>query len=134
MQINREWDHDVLLHPAPQTVSPSIRTVLEFIETNFSRSIALSELAALCGLSLHRFVTVFRSQVGIPPHQYVCRARVRHARHLLRQGLPPAAVAIDAGFCDQSHMSRHFTSQCGITPGHFASGPAAAVPSERVVA
>ncbi len=49
MQINREWDHDVLLHPVPQTVSPSIRTVLEFIETNFSRSIALSELAALCG-------------------------------------------------------------------------------------
>jgi len=46
--------------------------------------------------------------------------RVQHARHLLRQGLPAAAVAIDSGFCDQSHLLRHFKRQCGVNPGHFA--------------
>jgi transcriptional regulator GlxA family with amidase domain len=101
-------------------VSPAIGHVLDFIEQNYAESIALSDLAVMCGLSLHRFVTVFREQVGIPPHQYVCRTRVRQARMLLRQGLPLAAVAFDTGFCDQSHLSRHFKRHCGITPGHFA--------------
>jgi transcriptional regulator GlxA family with amidase domain len=105
---------------APAHVSPGIRAVLDFIERNFAEPITLAELATLCGLSLCRFVTVFRSQVGIPPHQYVCRVRVKEARALLRQGVPLAAVAFDTGFCDQSHLSRHFKRQCGITPGHFA--------------
>ncbi|MGI4943843.1 MAG: helix-turn-helix domain-containing protein [Janthinobacterium lividum] len=116
MRTVSDWDSDT----APANVSPGIRAVLTFIEQNFAGPITLAELAALCGLSLHRFVTVFRCQVGIPPHQYVCRTRVRQARALLRQGLPLAAVALDTGFCDQSHLSRHFKRQCGITPGHFA--------------
>ncbi len=113
------WD-DTNAPTRPAHCSPAIRSVLDFIERNFADPIPLTELAALCGLSLHRFVTVFRSQVGVPPHQYVCRTRVRHARTLLRQGVPLAAAALDAGFCDQSHLSRHFKRQCGVTPGHFA--------------
>jgi transcriptional regulator GlxA family with amidase domain len=117
--MTAEWDFDTV----PKTrsaVTPAIRVVLDFIEENFAEPLALSDLAGLCGLSLHRFVTVFRTQVGLPPHQYVCRMRVRHARTLLQQGIPAASVAIDSGFCDQSHLSRHFKRQCGMTPGHFA--------------
>ena len=113
------WDDDGALPGTARAVSPSIRGVIEFIEANFSQALSMAELAGLCGLSLHRFITVFRSQVGIPPHQYICRTRVRQARLLLRQGVPAAAVAIDTGFCDQSHLSRHFKRQCGVTPGRF---------------
>ncbi|WP_158743000.1 helix-turn-helix domain-containing protein [Acidisphaera sp. L21] len=109
--------------PAPK-LSPGVRAVLAFIEENFAEPITLAELAMLCGLSLHRFVTVFRCQVGIPPHQYLCRIRVDRAQALLRQGLPLAAVALDTGFFDQSHLSRHFKRQCGVTPGHFAGAHA----------
>jgi transcriptional regulator GlxA family with amidase domain len=116
------WDDTAAVLSA--NISPSIRAVIDFIEQNFADPIPLADLASLCGLSLHRFVTVFRSQVGIPPHQYVCRTRVKQARALLRQGIPPAAVALDTGFCDQSHLSRHFKRQCGITPGHFAGSRA----------
>jgi transcriptional regulator GlxA family with amidase domain len=117
MQTITDWDDSRL----PPGVSPAIQGVLDFIECNYAQPISLAELSAMCGLSLHRFVTVFRCQVGIPPHQYVCRTRVRRARTLLRQGVPLAAVALDTGFCDQSHLSRHFKRQCGITPGRFAA-------------
>ena len=106
--------------PRPDRVGPSVRRVLDHIDENFADPLPLSDLAELAGLSLHRLVTVFRSQVGIPPHQYVCRIRVQHARRLLRAGVPAASVALDSGFCDQSHLSRHFKRQCGVTPGHFA--------------
>jgi AraC-like DNA-binding protein len=117
MQTVTEWTDDLSL---PPTLLPGIRRVLTFIEENFADPIPLSDLSSLAGLSLHRFVTVFRSQIGIPPHQYICRTRVRQARAMLRKGLPLAAVALDAGFCDQSHLSRHFKRQCGVTPGSFA--------------
>ncbi len=106
-------------------MSPPIRAAIVFIEEHFAGPIPLAELASMSGLSLHRFVTVFRAQVGIPPHQYVCRTRVREARSLLDQGVPLAAVALDTGFCDQSHLSRHFKRQCGVTPGRFARSRAA---------
>ncbi len=117
--INQAWDESDAV-PMPANISPGIRAVLDFIEQNFAEPLTLAELASLAGLSLHRFVTVFRGQVGLPPHRYVCRLRVRHARRLLRAGMPLAAVAIDAGLRDQSHLSRHFTRQCGVAPGHFA--------------
>ena len=114
-----DWETEQVLDTGP--LSPPIQIVLDFIEQNFAEPLALADLAALCGLSLHRFVTVFRNQVGIPPHQFVCRTRVRQARRLLRQGVPAASVAIDTGFCDQSHLSRQFKRHCGTTPGQFAT-------------
>ena len=89
MDRSSDQDDDSVVPAIRGAVSPAIRQVLDFIERNFADAIACSELAALCGLSLHRFVTVFRSQVGIPPHQYLCRTRVENARCLLRRG--PAA-------------------------------------------
>ena len=112
----------------PRAISPGIRRALDFIEENYAEAVPLAQLAALSGLSLHRFVTVFRHQVGIPPHRYVCRVRVREARALLQRGLPLAAVALDTGFFDQSHLSRHFKRQCGMTPGSFAGSHA---PTDR---
>ena len=108
---------EIVLHPGE--LSPGIRAAVLYIEANYAEPLTLAELSRMAGLSLHRFVTVFRGQVGIPPHQFVCRTRVGQARALLRQGLPPAAVAADTGFCDQSHLSRHFKRFCGTTPGSY---------------
>lgn len=104
----------------PAFLPPGIRRAVDYIEENYAEAIPLSHLATLAGLSLHRFVTVFREQVGIPPYQYVCRVRIREARTMLRRGLPLVTVALATGFFDQSHLSRHFKRQCGVTPGSFA--------------
>ena len=100
-------------------ISPTIRRVLAFMDENFAEPLSLAQLAALSNLSLHRFAAVFRQQVGMPPHQYLCRLRVAHAQSLLRQGTPPIAAAVETGFFDQSHLIRHFKRLCGVTPGQF---------------
>jgi AraC-like DNA-binding protein len=91
------------------------------IEANFEQKIGLEDLAELADLSLHRFATIFRREVGLPPHRYLSRVRVRHAKRLLGQGLPPAIAAVEAGFYDQSHLARHFKHVCGVTPGEYQS-------------
>ncbi len=104
---------------AAESASPGIRRALSHIERHFTEALYLDDLAALAGLSVCRFVTVFRRQVGLTPHRFVCRERVRYARTLLIDGVPAAQAALEAGFFDQSHLSRHFKSIYGVTPGRY---------------
>jgi AraC-like DNA-binding protein len=104
---------------AVEPASPGIRRALAHIERHFTEALYLDDLAAVAGLSVCRFVTVFRRQVGLTPHRFVCRQRVRYARALLADGVPAAQAALDAGFFDQSHLSRHFKSVYGVTPGRY---------------
>jgi AraC-like DNA-binding protein len=99
--------------------SAAVQRAREYIDQNLARPLTLQELAQLAGLSIWRFATVFRQQVGISPHRYICRMRVERAQELMRGGLAPACAASEAGFYDQSHLSRHFKTICGVTPGQF---------------
>lgn len=101
-------------------LSPAIRMARLCIEENFAETLSLEQLAALSNLSLHRFATAFREQVGMPPHRYQCHLRLEHAGRLLSQGVPPADAAIEVGFFDQSHLSRHFKRRFGVTPAYYA--------------
>jgi AraC-like DNA-binding protein len=74
----------------------------------------------------------FRRQLGVPPKAYARLLRFEHARALLASGRPAhaiAAVATEAGYYDQSHLTRDFVSLAGVTPGRFAAeaGPEAEV-------
>ena len=93
--------------------------VLSYIDAHLGEPLSLETLAALSGLSLWRFATVFRENMGVSPYRYVDQQRVRHAQLLLRQGIPAARVATEAGFYDQSHLSRRFKRLCGMTPGQY---------------
>jgi len=111
--------------PAAQTPlrrrTHSMAPVLAYIDAHLAEPLSLEGLAALTGLSVWRFATVFRQCVGMAPHRYVNVQRVRHAQALLRQGATLAGAANAAGFCDQSHLSRRFKRECGMTPGQYQS-------------
>ena len=100
-------------------VEHRVERALEYIHDHFCERLPLEKLAAIAGLSVFRFATVFRRRVGVPPHRYVCQLRVRRAQKLLREGLSTANVANETGFFDQSHLSRHFRSLCGMTPRQY---------------
>lgn len=107
--------------PAPARSAAAIQRVLHHIRDNLNQPLTLSELAALTGLSMWRFATVFRQQVGVSPHRYICRLRLERAQALIRSGVPAATAASEAGFYDQSHLSRHFKNVFGMTPGQYMS-------------
>ena len=109
--------------------------VLAHIDAHLCRPLPLAGLAAMAGLSVWRFSTVFRERVGVPPHRYIRALRVRRAQALLREGVPAAIVAGEVGFCDQSHLARSFKRVCNMTPSQFQAGcrraPAAPQPAPR---
>lgn len=99
--------------------SPRIRSVIAHIEANYRSRLPLEVLAGIAQVGIVRFITSFRQEVGVPPHRYVCDVRVREAQAMLRCGVPPAVAALEAGFYDQSHLTRHFKRVCGSTPGKY---------------
>ena len=111
---------------ATTRVTPSAVRVcdraIEVIESQFSRSLSLQELADATGLGVRQFCRAFREATGDSPHQYVLRRRVEHAKLLMARKAPLVDVALQCGFTDQSQLTRTFVRLVGITPARYRSG------------
>lgn len=96
-----------------------IQQAREFLDTYYSKNIALEQIAAIAGLSRFHFCRAFRKVVGVSPHVYQRQRRIDQAKRLLMKGVPLCQVALDVGFADQSHFGLHFKHLVGITPGQY---------------
>ena len=96
-----------------------VRLACQVIDEHFDANPSLSELAVRCGVSRFALLRLFAQEVGMPPHAYMTRARLREARSLLLRGEPAASVAAAVGYVDQSHLTKRFRAAYGITPGQF---------------
>ena len=65
------------------------------------------------------FLRRFKKVAGLTPHQFLVQNRLRTAKKLLADKLPPAAAALEAGFYDQSHLNRWFRRNIGLTPREY---------------
>lgn len=94
------------------------RRAKELMSATPSEEIPLSRLAIECGLSVRHFARAFRLSTGTPPHRWLLKYRVDHAKQLMRtRALSLADVASFCGFADQSHFTRVFTALIGVSPG-----------------
>jgi transcriptional regulator GlxA family with amidase domain len=94
-----------------------LRQTLGYLEANFVSDVSLAKLAGLTGLSQSQFSHAFHASAGIAPYQWTLQARIRKAQELLAKAERPiAAIAIEVGFADQSHLTKVFRRQIGVTP------------------
>ncbi len=106
--------------PAPRRgPPPPVARALRRLEEAPEEAVTLAELAGLSGVSRFQLLRGFARSVGTTPHAYLVQQRVRLARRLLAAGSGPAAAAAEAGFADQSHMTRAFVRQYGVTPARY---------------
>jgi AraC-like DNA-binding protein len=96
-----------------------IRWVRDYLEAHYNENVSLTRLSTLTGVSPFHLLRAFREDVGASPFEYQTQARIAHARRLLRRGCPIAEVALEVGFVDQSHLTRHFKRRVGVTPGQY---------------
>jgi AraC-like DNA-binding protein len=100
-------------------VSNRIERVLTFVDQHLALPLTVDDLAEQAGLSKYHFSRVFRQEVGQSPWAYVREARVERAKRLLDDGATPAEAALEAGFFDQSHLTRTMKAVEGTTPARF---------------
>jgi AraC-like DNA-binding protein len=97
----------------------AIRKVKDYMQAHSSESISLAALAGVAQLSPYYLSRLFRQEAGIPLQSYLPQVRVHHAKRLLASGKPIVFAAQEAGFSDQSHLTRWFKRILGITPGQY---------------
>lgn len=99
-----------------------IERAIQLLEQRFCERVSVADAAQAAGLSRCHFLRAFRASVGVSPHEYLVQCRLRYARRLIaldggRRSL--AGIAIEAGFSDQAHLTRHFRRAFGQTPGQW---------------
>lgn len=87
----------------------------------------LTELAALCKLSVRQLTRGFRTTRGCSIGHYVASARIDHAKRMLLGDESVKAVAYSLGFSSPSSFCFAFRRATGVTPREFGQR----VPQER---
>ena len=91
-----------------------------WIDAHSHREIELEDAARQAGVSPFHFLRSFSGVLGVTPHQYLVRSRLRRAaRYLAEDDKPVTDVAYDVGFNDLSNFVRTFHRAAGVSPLKF---------------
>jgi len=94
-----------------------VKRACERLDANLGGTLALQQIAAEFDLSVSHFSRAFRISTGLPPHQWLLRQRVKAAQQLMTvRDLPLSEIAISVGFANQSHFTKVFSAQVGVSP------------------
>jgi AraC family transcriptional regulator len=91
-----------------------------WLEEHAHQEIDLETISRQAGLSPFHFLRLFARVLGVTPHQYLVRCRLRHAARLLADPARSITdVAFDVGFADLSNFVRTFRRAAGVSPRAF---------------
>jgi len=91
-----------------------------WLDTHAHEEIDLDGAAREAGLSPFHFLRLFAKVIGVTPHQYLVRSRLRHAARLLAaEEYPITDIAFEVGFADLSNFVRTFHRAAGVSPRAF---------------
>lgn len=111
-----------VMRPAAQAGRPPedyarIAKALDLVQRRHGERLAVSDLARSAGLSISQLQREFLRLLGLTPSAYITKVRVLMARRALeRSDRAVGTIALDLGFYDQSHFTRVFRQQTGLTP------------------
>lgn len=101
-------------------ISEGVRRARDYLRAHAMETVTLDELAKAAFLSKFYLLRSFQHTLGLTPHEYQMQLRLARARRLLCEGRSLSHVTYDAGFADQSHLTRRFAAFYGMTPARFA--------------
>ena len=103
-----------------RTPPPWLKQAREIIIEHFPETLQLTQIAAVVGVHPVYLATAFREKFGVTIGEFVRKLRIEHAcDELVKGDLPLAAIALQAGFVDQSHFSKLFKLYVGTTPAKY---------------
>jgi AraC family transcriptional regulator len=92
----------------------------ELLDARFREPLTLRTIAQEARVHPVYFAAAFRRFQRCSVGEYLRRRRLEYARRKLADPeLPLAEIALDAGFSDQSHLTRTFKRFTGKTPGEY---------------
>ena len=97
-----------------------IRSMLSFIQENYSEKLTLEQIAASAAVSTRECLRCFQSSIRQTPMEYLMDYRIQSAKKLLEttdKGI--ADIALHCGFNSSSYFTKQFHKLCGKTPAAY---------------
>jgi AraC-like DNA-binding protein len=98
----------------------AVELAREYLAAHAAEQTPASRLEQVTGTDRFTLTRHFRRALGTTPDRYRLLRRLALARTAIESGRPLARVAADAGFADQSHLTRQFKRSFGLTPAVWA--------------
>ncbi len=99
-----------------------LQKLIIYIDDHIAEALSRERLATVAGVSPSQLTRIFKAHFGLGPHAYIRERRLVLAQAGLRQTQNPlAALALDCGFSDQSHLTRAFRHVIGVSPARWRS-------------
>nr|WQM80053.1 AraC family transcriptional regulator [Streptomyces sp.] len=102
---------------APTPQGSVLEPLLTWLQDNLGRDLTLADIASHAGTSTRTLIRRFREQTGTTPLQWLHRARIRQAQHLL-ETTPHSVERIGAqvGFGSPTAFRDRFKRTTGVSP------------------
>ena len=96
--------------------------VVEFIRSNLSSNISISELSRKACMSESNFYRVFKNELGVSPIDFINNERIKLAVSLLQDKRRSIKeIYQECGFESRSYFNRVFKSRKKMAPGDYQS-------------
>lgn len=94
--------------------------ILEYIDSNYTKDISLSELAGKCFYNTAYLGRVFKSTFNMSIREYISEKRIDYAKKLLKESDETVEnISTLSGFSDKKQFYRVFKEKAGCTPGQY---------------
>ncbi len=92
--------------------------IVTVLENNLDKSLAIADIAKMCGMSEINLKKTFSKYAGIGVMQYFNRMKIAEATRLLKSGRSVKEIAALLGFSNQNYFSTVFKRITGNAPTH----------------
>ncbi|MFD0021306.1 GlxA family transcriptional regulator [Streptomyces sp. NPDC058382] len=104
--------------PAPQ--GSALEPLLVWMQDNLGSGLTLADMAARAGTSTRTLIRRFREQTGTTPLQWLQRARIRQAQHLLETTQHSVErIGAQVGFGSPTAFRDRFKRTVGVSPHNY---------------
>ncbi|MEV6171706.1 helix-turn-helix domain-containing protein [Streptomyces sp. NPDC051954] len=102
---------------APTPQGSDLETLLTWLRENLGRNLTLTDIATHSGTSTRTLIRRFRDQTGTTPLQWLHRARIRQAQHLLETTEHSVErIGTQVGFGSPTTFRDRFKRTTGVSP------------------
>ena len=100
--------------------SLDIEKAVSYIQKNLFSDMDLNMIAGQCGLSVSRFKTKFKEQIGVTPHAYINALKIDTAKMYLEdKNKTITEIAYALNYSSSNHFASIFKKFTGCTPSEF---------------
>lgn len=97
-----------------------LNRAVQYMRDNLSEPLRRDDVARLAGVSPGHFNKLLTERMGHSFSDLLMQMRISRVKELLLQNRSSLTeIALDCGFCDQSHLNKVFRKETGLTPGDY---------------